>query len=558
MHVSDTEDGDDSLAATSLTRSFSTRQIQDKSLLRGVRLSTLMRSYGELFEPPQTGWQYGGLADADALYALSEEISELQQFISHSWRDSRWLKYLALHWVNNLRPATICANLAAAVWVSAEALGAPLPTATLKYENGIVNVFGLSWLVYSVVFFAALPFVSKWKASSQYNDDHCFLDKVCIHQTDPDRKARGIASLGGYLRHSQRMLVFWSPDYFTRLWCNYELACFVSLAGFKRIDFVPLLMPLVVLVFGLGITFSQALLWTGTWLQIGGGAFFTLLAVSAFLPLSIMGSFLSRALLHRTVLQRQLAEFELANARCYCCDASHKSPDTGAPIPCDRLFVEGNVSKWFSELSHEEVLGNDVDGTFASCQLCLGGTKRFSELAHDEDIDGVHAFSSYVRVSLAAHVREMLGPTLLPLPFSAIFMCSSLFVWFGLDIVVLSPDYPVQVANLVEFGLCPLLFTCMVAIHCAVLSLLRRCCGCLFDWCPVATDVAVGPLFLMLFCCLWGTWDTLAQDPTTSPVVLLGAYVGCFSIITAIHHWELYLQEPSGLSSHRRLRLITL
>ena len=43
-----------------------------------------------------------------------------------------------------------------------------------------------------------------------------FLDKLCISQTDPVKKEQGILGLGGFLRVSQRLIVLWSPRYFSR------------------------------------------------------------------------------------------------------------------------------------------------------------------------------------------------------------------------------------------------------------------------------------------------------------------------------------------------------
>ena len=52
-----------------------------------------------------------------------------------------------------------------------------------------------------------------------------------------------------FLRFSRRLLVLWSPEYLTRLWCVYELATFVKLHpdGASRIDFMPSWMPTFIL-----------------------------------------------------------------------------------------------------------------------------------------------------------------------------------------------------------------------------------------------------------------------------------------------------------------------
>ena len=44
-----------------------------------------------------------------------------------------------------------------------------------------------------------------------------FLDKLCIHQTQPDLKQEGIAGLGAFVKSSDKLVVLWSSRYFTRL-----------------------------------------------------------------------------------------------------------------------------------------------------------------------------------------------------------------------------------------------------------------------------------------------------------------------------------------------------
>lgn len=52
-----------------------------------------------------------------------------------------------------------------------------------------------------------------------------FLDKISIDQEDEERKSAGIASLGAFLRHSENLVVLFSPEYFTRMWCCYGRSC---------------------------------------------------------------------------------------------------------------------------------------------------------------------------------------------------------------------------------------------------------------------------------------------------------------------------------------------
>ena len=54
-----------------------------------------------------------------------------------------------------------------------------------------------------------------------------FLDKVCIHQTDPEKKKAGISKIGAFLAISSRVLIIYSDVYLQKLWTVYEVACFL-------------------------------------------------------------------------------------------------------------------------------------------------------------------------------------------------------------------------------------------------------------------------------------------------------------------------------------------
>merc|ERR1719436_812263 len=64
-----------------------------------------------------------------------------------------------------------------------------------------------------------------------------FVDKACIPQSDEEQKRRGILALAGFLRSSDRLVTLWTPRYFTRLWCVFEVAVWFNIG--RELKFVP-------------------------------------------------------------------------------------------------------------------------------------------------------------------------------------------------------------------------------------------------------------------------------------------------------------------------------
>jgi len=67
----------------------------------------------------------------------------------------------------------------------------------------------------------------------------CFFDFASICQNDPELKAAGIANIPAFLRDSREFVVLWDDQYFTRLWCVYEIAL-AQFAGNIPIRFLPM------------------------------------------------------------------------------------------------------------------------------------------------------------------------------------------------------------------------------------------------------------------------------------------------------------------------------
>ncbi|CAE8605754.1 unnamed protein product [Polarella glacialis] len=194
---------------------------------RGVSLATVMDFGGKHFR------SNAAPKDHDA---LSFPTDKYDVFLSHSWRTSRWVKYAALLYYTSLVPA-LCAGLAAGILAFALQVHGALPPFGVSQDSTLVSeyvgpsslwclVMGGSTCFAILVMWARLCDLAE--STIRSTQASYFLDCLCINQNDAGLKQAGIDSIGAYLRNSDSMLVLWSPEYFTRLWCCFELAVFLE------------------------------------------------------------------------------------------------------------------------------------------------------------------------------------------------------------------------------------------------------------------------------------------------------------------------------------------
>ena len=88
-----------------------------------------------------------------------------------------------------------------------------------------------------------------------------------------------------------------------------------------------------------------------------------------------------------TDLPRQLREFRVQDAKCFCCSNQHRHPDTGETLPCDRELMFHTLKKWFGK---EEDL-------------------------HDEHLE---TFNQLVHKDLAPQVLQSVASDVLPFSYS--------------------------------------------------------------------------------------------------------------------------------------------
>lgn len=212
--------------------------------LRGTEVTTLLQQAGYTFSSEDPNPKFlrpiaqGMFHKADTLYDLSKDVDHIDTFVSHSWRDPRFTKFLslALHFrawnailwsmVPTMIAFVVQNHLASTGQMAGLMIMASFPQVKM---NGLCHLtWGASFLL---MLFLGAP--------TPFRPVYCFLDRLCIHQTDAALKRRGIDSLGGFLAHSKRMVVIYSSSYITRLWCMFELAAKVRTHGVGAIDLMP-------------------------------------------------------------------------------------------------------------------------------------------------------------------------------------------------------------------------------------------------------------------------------------------------------------------------------
>ena len=199
-----------------------------REVLRGVSTHHVLANLGSALESS------GAHAHKD-WYQLSRPCESLDCFVSHSWRQGRWMKSMALakhlHWKLVL--------LLAIISLVATAVAFPFwapPDLCTAQSDFTVHLFASA-----VMFIPGFVFVATvlWGQRFSFARANCFVDKMCIHQTDTRLKEHAIKSFDLFLRFSRRMVVLWSPTYLQRIWCVYELATFsrIHYDAASRIEF---------------------------------------------------------------------------------------------------------------------------------------------------------------------------------------------------------------------------------------------------------------------------------------------------------------------------------
>jgi len=272
---------------------------------------------------------FGSNKAGEREYALSFPCEEYTHFVSHSWRAPRHLKYVALLFRFSLIPALIAAHAVALTGSVLFALEVLPPVAHLATWGALGSKSSpcAYWaqLLAFPTFCATLVSYHRVRDAlerrvSWLRRSAAFLDKLCIHQTDAKLRQLGIDALGVYLQNSRAMLMLWSPEYFTRLWCCFELGVFLKAMdegeAKRRLEVLPLfsaaqafwlalMLYLFAWSFNLSVDFLQ--------MDAFAGVVTLLVAISV----GLIGAHHVREFCYaRTKLEQQTANFSISKAEC--------------------------------------------------------------------------------------------------------------------------------------------------------------------------------------------------------------------------------------------------
>ena len=150
----------------------------------------------------------------------------------------------------------------------------------------------------------------------------------------------------------------WSPHYFSRLWCCYEIATFLREEQ-KPVTLFPVAFSWIAVIWVIVFVLPMAIIGLAK-LKLdcsncgdSGEALILLLVADS--ALNAMMVYVGLDLFSAVDgLDCQLEEFSIEKSHCFCCSHGHQHPDTGEPLICDRTLVFQAVRQWYGDGANEK------------------------------------------------------------------------------------------------------------------------------------------------------------------------------------------------------------
>eukprot|EP00929_Paragymnodinium_shiwhaense_P072852 TRINITY_DN36996_c0_g1_i2.p1 TRINITY_DN36996_c0_g1~~TRINITY_DN36996_c0_g1_i2.p1 ORF type:complete len:546 (+),score=50.02 TRINITY_DN36996_c0_g1_i2:95-1639(+) len=325
-------------------------------LVRGVALKEALSGFGR---------HWSDISVTEGQHLLSVPVDSLDDFLSHDWKTGRYSKFFALCYVYN-RDAAVCASMSAGLL-----LGLMSCPAIAGFPSETFDIDPLS-IICPLVFFLVLTTWHRPSATFLKAPRVAFLDKLCIDQHNQERKSAGILGLAAFLKHSERLVILWSPRYFTRLWCAYEVATWLNLGKSTKtasLVFLPVSIVRFTLLLLGGLGFA---VFSGTCLDLVLEGFAPLgrnwkvcRLFSHSLATLFVTATIRKDLRDFMLVPQQVANFSIRHSQCFCCTNNHRHPETGERLMCDRKLVYQSLLAWYSDGRQEH--GADDDTVLDDC-----------------------------------------------------------------------------------------------------------------------------------------------------------------------------------------------
>ena len=207
-------DDDDDDSGLAPVRVLTQQKISSPQLMRGVSLRKTLRWGGAVwFAKPTVASE----AKKAKLFGSSTPTQTYDIFVSHTWLTPGGLKMLALllqfGW-----PAMFISWALGGILALLLCLLGPMPAVTSFHADvtGFQGSIPLHCWLMMAGFIGAFLGLLVYPHISCHGSDTCFLDYVCIHQSDKRMMQQGIRSIGAFLAASRELRVLWSPPYLTR------------------------------------------------------------------------------------------------------------------------------------------------------------------------------------------------------------------------------------------------------------------------------------------------------------------------------------------------------
>eukprot|EP00929_Paragymnodinium_shiwhaense_P078789 TRINITY_DN40869_c0_g1_i1.p1 TRINITY_DN40869_c0_g1~~TRINITY_DN40869_c0_g1_i1.p1 ORF type:complete len:813 (-),score=96.32 TRINITY_DN40869_c0_g1_i1:196-2559(-) len=362
--------------------------------VRGVPLDVAMEGFGRHFRKAK--------AEAED-FDKSCRVEIIHDFLSHSWAIDGFTKTTTLHWLYDFNTSMFVSTfIVALVSLIQFRIGVqPLDgNMYLRSEseavkpNGYPVGFGCEFIA-PMAFFLLMFKLRKFMSLLQ----HCvgrrriFFDKLCVHQTDTGLKEEGILAIGNSIEASQRLVILWSPEYFTKLWCIFEFAAWMHLKGesAKPPRFVPVRLACTMACWGIMAMVNNIALrifWYFASARMYYSANEFLLSGYIVVVCWLIVHSARYACQEISEIDAQLQIFNIHDASTYCCDNDHMDPDTKAELVCDRELIYATLAIWYAQsgLSDEEVSLNTLKLAIDDFQFKVQGEMRTRVEAMSRDL----------------------------------------------------------------------------------------------------------------------------------------------------------------------------